>query len=80
MHAVRRLILTMIVCWRPHAIASSHLALVADPEGADVGFDRCIWYRSNEMSKRLHETPGVGPALASALVAGVANPKAFRSG
>jgi transposase len=69
-------------CWRPHAIASSHLALVADPQGADLEFDRRImaWHRCNEMSKRLHETPGVGPALATALVASVANPKAFRSG
>ena len=45
-------------------------------------FDRLIraWHRSNEMSKRLDEIPGVGPALAMALVASVADPKAFRSG
>jgi transposase len=45
-------------------------------------FDRLItaWHRSNETSKRLDEIPGVGPALATALVASVANPKAFRSG
>ncbi len=45
-------------------------------------FDRMItaWHRSNEMSKRLDELPGVGPALATALVASVADPKAFRSG
>jgi transposase len=45
-------------------------------------FDRRImaWHRSNEMSKRLDEVPGVGPALATALVASVADPKAFRSG
>jgi transposase len=44
-------------------------------------FDRQImaWHRSNETSKRLDEIPGVGPALATALVASVANPKAFRS-
>ena len=44
-------------------------------------FDRRImaWHRSNETSKRLDEIPGVGPALATALVAGVANPTAFRS-
>ena len=44
-------------------------------------FDRRImaWHRSNETSRRLDEIPGVGPALATALVAGVANPKAFRS-
>jgi transposase len=45
-------------------------------------FDRRImaWHRSNEASKRLDDIPGVGPALATALVASVANPKAFRSG
>jgi transposase len=45
-------------------------------------FDRRItaWHRSNETSKRLDQIPGVGPALATALVATVADPKAFRSG
>jgi transposase len=45
-------------------------------------FDRLImaWHRSNETSKRLDDIPGVGPALATALVAGVGDPKAFRSG
>jgi transposase len=45
-------------------------------------FDRRImaWHRSNEMSVRLDEIPGVGPALATALVASVADPKVFRSG
>ena len=44
-------------------------------------FDRRImaWHRSNATSRRLDEIPGVGPALATALVAGVADPKAFRS-
>ena len=45
-------------------------------------FDRRIlaWHRSNETSRRLDELPGVGPALATALVASVADAKAFRSG
>jgi len=45
-------------------------------------FDRMIlaWHRSNETSRRLDAIPGVGPMLATALVAGVADPKAFRSG
>jgi transposase len=45
-------------------------------------FDRRImaWHRSSEASKRLDAIPGVGPALATALVATVADPKAFRSG
>jgi len=42
-------------------------------------FDRRIiaWHRSNETSKRLDQIPGVGPALATALVASVPDPKAF---
>ena len=45
-------------------------------------FDRLIraWARSNEISMRLDEAPGVGPVLATALVAAVADPKSFRSG
>jgi transposase len=45
-------------------------------------FDRMItaWHRSSEASKRLYQVPGVGPVLATALVAGVADPTAFRSG
>ena len=38
------------------------------------------WHRSSELSKRLDAIPGVGPALATALVASVADPKAFRCG
>jgi len=47
-----------------------------------LNFDRMItaWHRSNETSKRLDELPGVGPALATALVASIADPKVFRSG
>jgi transposase len=47
-----------------------------------LNFDRMItaWHRSNKISRRLDELPGVGPALATALVASVADPKAFRSG
>jgi transposase len=45
-------------------------------------FDRRImaWHRSNETSRRLDAIPGIGPVLATALVASVADPKAFRSG
>ena len=47
-----------------------------------LNFDRMItaWHRSSETSRRLDDCPGVGPALATALVATVADPKAFRSG
>ena len=46
-----------------------------------LDFDRRIiaWHRSNETSKRLDQIPGVGPALATALVASVPDPRAFRS-
>ncbi len=44
-------------------------------------FDRRImaWHRSHETSRRLDEIPGIGPAPATALVASVADPKAFSS-
>jgi transposase len=47
-----------------------------------LAFDRRImaWHRSNETSRRLDAIPGVGPALATALVASIADPKVFRSG
>ena len=47
-----------------------------------VAFDRMIiaWHRSDETSKRLRYVPGVGPMLATALVASVADLKVFRSG
>jgi transposase len=40
-------------------------------------FDRQImaWHRSNATSRRLDAIPGVGPALATALVASVADPR-----
>ena len=45
-------------------------------------FDRMInaWHRSNETSKQLDAIPGVGPTLATALVASITDPKTFRSG
>jgi transposase len=45
-------------------------------------FDRRIlaWHRSSQASRRLDAIPGIGPALATALVASVPDPKAFRSG
>ncbi len=47
-----------------------------------LDFDRMImaWHRSDQTSKRLNCIPGVGPLLATALVASVADPKVFRSG
>ncbi|MFB9265986.1 transposase [Bradyrhizobium erythrophlei] len=59
------------------------------PDGDDcilkaqiLEFDRRIiaWHRSSATSKRLDAIPGVGPALATALVVSIADPQAFRSG
>ena len=46
-----------------------------------LAFDRMIlaWHRSNQTSKRLHYIPGIGPMLATALVASVADPSTFRA-
>ena len=51
-------------------------------EAQILQFDRLImaWHRSNQASRRLDDIPGVGPILATALVATVADPRAFRSG
>jgi transposase len=38
------------------------------------------WHRASEVSRRLAEIPGVGPLIATALVAAVPDPQAFRSG
>jgi transposase len=39
-----------------------------------------VWHRSSETSRRLDAIPGVGPMLATALVASFGDPKAFQSG
>ena len=38
------------------------------------------WHRGNEVSRRLDDIPGVGPVIATALVASIPGPQAFRSG
>ena len=38
------------------------------------------WHRASAVSRRLAEIPGVGPLIASALVASIPDPHAFRSG
>jgi transposase len=51
--------------------------------GAEIGFiDKRIlaWHRSCEASRRLEEIPGVGPIVATALVAEIGDWKAFSSG
>ena len=38
------------------------------------------WHRASEVSRRLAEIPGVGPLIATALVASIPDPHAFRAG
>ena len=38
------------------------------------------WHRSDEQSRRLETIPGVGPLVATALVASIPDPRVFRSG
>ena len=55
------------------------LALV---EAQILAADRRIlaWHRASELSRRLDDIPGIGPVIASALVASVGDPHAFASG
>ena len=50
--------------------------------GIDENVDRHVraWHRSNKTSTRLEAIPGVGPLVATALVASVPDPTVFRSG
>ena len=47
-----------------------------------VGAERRIhaWHRTNEESRRLETTPGIGPITASALASSITDPHVFRSG
>ena len=47
-----------------------------------LGADQRIlaWHRESEVSVRLNDIPGVGPLIATALVASVPDPHAFKSG
>ena len=38
------------------------------------------WHRTNEHSRRLETTPGIGPITASALAASITDPQIFKSG
>ena len=65
-----------------HACLAALSSQLRALKGQILEFDRRIiaWHRSSATSKRLDAIPGVGPALATALVASIADPKAFRSG
>jgi transposase len=49
-------------------------------EIASIGKSILAWHRSCEASRRLEEIPGIGPLVATALVAEIGDWKAFRSG
>ena len=51
-------------------------------KGQVLDADRHIlaWHRSREVSQRLDDIPGVGPLIATALVASVPDPHVFKSG
>ena len=51
-------------------------------EGEIVATEKRIyaWHRTNEDSRRLESTPGIGPITASALVASITDPQVFKSG
>jgi transposase len=40
----------------------------------------CVWHRQNQASRNLASIPGIGPIIASALVASVSDPGVFRTG
>jgi len=69
----------------PEAARECLLALRAQPEmmkHQTLDADRRIlaWHRASEVSLRLDDIPGVGPLVATALVASVPDPHAFKSG
>ena len=49
-------------------------------EIASIGKSILAWHRSCEASRRLEEIPGIGPIVATALVAEIGDWKAFKSG
>jgi transposase len=69
----------------PSAARDCLMALAAQLDLVDrqIGAaDRQVlsWHRQNEVSRRLEAIPGVGPLVATALVASVPDPGVFRSG
>jgi len=60
----------------------SLVATLMTVEREVAGHERRIhaWHRSNEVSQRLETIPGIGPIIATALVASVSDPTVFKSG
>jgi transposase len=51
-----------------------------DKKVAQIDSEIKAWHRSNPVSQRLAKVPGIGPLIASAIVATVADAASFRSG
>jgi transposase len=65
-----------------HACLISLAAQLAMVKRQILEADRRVlaWHRSSELSRRLEAIPGVGPLIATALVASIPDPAVFRSG
>jgi transposase len=72
--------LRLRIAWAVDPASGADLLIRRLPELCRIKEQILAWHRSNEMSVRLDEAPGVGPVLATAVVATVADPKFFRSG
>ena len=59
-------------------LARQYLTLIAEVSSIDKRIH--AWHRSCEQSQRLEEIPGIGPIVATALVAEIGDWKAFGSG
>lgn len=59
-------------------LARQYVAITAEVRSIDKRI--LAWHRSCEDSRRLEEIPGIGPIVATALVAEIGDWKAFRSG
>src|SRR5689334_23803436 len=59
-------------------LARQYIALTAEIGSIDKRIH--AWHRACEASRRLEEIPGIGPIVATALVAEIGDWKAFRSG
>src|SRR4029079_17038656 len=57
-------------------------AQIEQLEGAVAAVEKQLmaWHKSNPVSQRLATIPGIGPIIASAIAASVAEPGGFRSG
>jgi len=54
--------------------------MTVEQEAASAEREILVWHRSNEASRRLESIPGIGPIIATALIASVADPSIFKSG